>query len=123
MIQLFRVTKEYGRFREALRGRDVHGSSAGEFVFLTGPSGAGKSTLLRLLFRDEPPSAGQIIVNGRNIGVLPPTPGAVFPPHDGRRLSGLQAHRRKTVFENIAFVQNVLGLAARPSKNGAPTTC
>src|SRR5262249_54025714 len=70
VIELFGVTKKYGTFRDALVDVSFR-IDPGEFVFLTGPSGAGKSTLLRLLFLEEPPSAGQIIVNGRNIGVLP----------------------------------------------------
>ena len=118
MIQLFSVSKKYGAFREALV--DVTFRVApGEFVFLTGPSGAGKSTLLRLLFLEEPPSAGQILVNGRNIGVLPQsqvpylrrTMGVVFQDF---RLIG-----RKTVFENISFVQNVLGLPRAEQKRRA----
>ncbi|MEG2213050.1 MAG: ATP-binding cassette domain-containing protein, partial [Clostridiales bacterium] len=40
---------------------------SGEFVFLTGESGAGKSTLIRLLFREELPSSGQILISGRSI--------------------------------------------------------
>jgi cell division transport system ATP-binding protein len=118
MIQLFSVSKKYGAFREALV--DVTFRVApGEFVFLTGPSGAGKSTLLRLLFLEEPPSSGQILVNGRNIGVLPQsqvpylrrTMGVVFQDF---RLIG-----RKTVFENISFVQNVLGLPRAEQKRRA----
>jgi cell division transport system ATP-binding protein len=42
----------------------------GEFVFLTGPSGAGKTTLMKLLFREEEPSAGQILIDGKNIGLF-----------------------------------------------------
>jgi cell division transport system ATP-binding protein len=118
VIQLFGVTKKYGTFRDALVDVSFR-IDAGEFVFLTGPSGAGKSTLLRLLFLEEPPSAGQIIVNGRNIGVLPQgqipylrrTMGVVFQDF---KLIG-----RKTVFENIAFVQNVLGLARVEQKRRA----
>ena len=118
MIQLFSVSKKYGAFREALV--DVTFRVApGEFVFLTGPSGAGKSTLLRLLFLEEPPTSGQILVNGRNIGVLPHsqvpylrrTMGVVFQDF---RLIG-----RKTVFENISFVQNVLGLPRAEQKRRA----
>ncbi len=118
MIQLFSVSKKYGSFRDALIDVSFQ-IAAGEFVFLTGPSGAGKSTLLRLLFLEEPPTAGQILVNGRNIGVLPQgqipylrrTMGVVFQDF---KLIG-----RKTVFENISFVQNVLGLPRAEQKRRA----
>lgn len=82
----------------------------GEFVFLTGPSGAGKSTLLRLLLREELPTSGELIVDGRNLATL------------SRRQ--VQRHRRgigfvfqdfklipsRTVVENIAFVLEVVGV-------------
>ena len=118
MIQLFGVSKRYGTFRDALTDVSFR-VDPGEFVFLTGPSGAGKSTLLRLVFMEETPTAGQIIVNGRNIGVLPQgqipylrrTMGVVFQDF---KLIG-----RKTIFENIAFVQNVLGLARAEQKRRA----
>ena len=118
MIQLFGVSKRYGTFRDALVDISFR-VDPGEFVFLTGPSGAGKSTLLRLLFMEETPTAGQIIVNGRNIGVLPQgqipylrrTMGVVF--QDFKLIA------RKTIFENIAFVQNVLGLARVEQKRRA----
>jgi cell division transport system ATP-binding protein len=118
VIQLFGVSKRYGTFRDALTDVSFR-VDPGEFVFLTGPSGAGKSTLLRLVFMEETPTAGQIIVNGRNIGVLPQgqipylrrTMGVVF--QDFKLIA------RKTIFENIAFVQNVLGLARVEQKRRA----
>ena len=118
MIQLYGVSKKYGPFRDALLDISFQ-VAAGEFIFLTGPSGAGKSTLLRLLFLEEAPTEGQILVNGRNIGVLPHsqiphlrrTMGVVF--QDFRLIA------RKTVFENISFVQNVLGLARAEQKRRA----
>jgi len=118
MIQLFRVCKEYGRFRHALS--DVTCSiERGEFVFLTGPSGAGKSTFLKLLFRDEPPTSGQILVNGRNIGVLPSSQIPYFRRTIGVVFQDFKLIGRKTVFENIAFVQNVLGLPRAEQKRRA----
>ena len=118
MIQLFRVSKEYGRFRHALN--DVTCSiERGEFVFLTGPSGAGKSTFLKLLFREERPSSGQILVNGRNIGVLPASQIPYLRRTIGVVFQDFKLIGRKTVFENIAFVQNVLGLPRNEQKRRA----
>lgn len=42
----------------------------GDFVFVVGPSGAGKSTFIKLIFREELPTKGKLIVNGRNVGEL-----------------------------------------------------
>jgi len=118
VIQLFRVSKDYGRFRHALT--DVSCTiERGEFVFLTGPSGAGKSTFLKLLFRDEAPTSGQIIVNGRNIGVLPDPQVPYFRRTIGVVFQDFKLIGRKTVFENIAFVQNVLGLPRSEQKRRA----
>ena len=118
MIQLFRVSKEYGRFRHALD--DVTCTiERGEFVFLTGPSGAGKSTFLKLLFREQPPTSGQILVNGRNIGVLPASQVPYFRRTVGVVFQDFKLIARKSVFENIAFVQNVLGLPRAEQKRRA----
>ena len=118
MIQLFRVNKDYGRFRHALA--DVTCTiERGEFVFLTGPSGAGKSTFLKLLFRDEVPSSGQIVVNGRNIGVLPPSQIPYFRRSVGVVFQDFKLIGRKTIFENVAFVQNILGLPRAEQKRRA----
>ena len=70
MIQFFHVTKLYPGGQTALD--DVtFDIERGQFVFLTGASGAGKTTLLRMIFREEVPSAGQILVNGRNVSSIP----------------------------------------------------
>jgi cell division transport system ATP-binding protein len=86
---------------------------SGEFVVLTGPSGAGKTTLLRLLYRDEPPSEGEIEVLGAALTRLRPAAvsalrrmlGVVF--QDAKLLPG------RTVYENIAFVLRVTGTPRR----------
>jgi putative ABC transport system ATP-binding protein len=44
--------------------------SAGEFVSICGPSGCGKSTLLHLLGCVETPTEGQLLVEGRDVGLL-----------------------------------------------------
>ena len=50
----------------ALRGVDLD-IAAGEFVALLGPSGTGKSTLLRIMAGMLRPSAGQVLVGGRDV--------------------------------------------------------
>jgi len=109
MIELYHVSKEFGRFRHALTNVTFK-VERGEFVFLTGPSGAGKTTLLKLLTREEEPSSGQILVNGRNIWKLPASRVPLFRRTIGVVFQDFKLIARKTVFENISFVQNVLGL-------------
>jgi len=43
---------------------------AGEFVAIMGPSGSGKSTMMNLIGGLDVPSAGRLIIDGRDIGEL-----------------------------------------------------
>ena len=70
MIRMVNVVKRVDGDVRALEGVNLE-IERGEFVFLTGPSGAGKTTLLRLLLREELPTEGQVLVNGRNVGAIP----------------------------------------------------
>ena len=62
---------------------------AGDFVFLVGPSGAGKSTFIRLLIREQLPTAGRVVVAGRDLARMRRTPGAAAAPADRDRVPGL----------------------------------
>jgi putative ABC transport system ATP-binding protein len=55
---------------EALKPTEIS-VRQGEFVAITGPSGSGKSTLLHLLGGLDRPSAGKVILEGRDIYSLP----------------------------------------------------
>lgn len=120
MIQLYNVTKIYPNGVKALTDVTLR-IRKGEFVFLVGPSGAGKSTLTKLLYREESPTRGQIILNGKNvlrmrsreIPYLRRKIGMVF--QDFRLLPG------KTVFENVAFALEVIGASNREIKRTVPT--
>ncbi len=109
MIQMFQVSKVYPKQVEALLDITLH-VQKGEFVFLCGPSGAGKTTLLRLILRDDIPTSGQILVNGRNVirlreNKLPPfrrTLGVIF--QDFKLLMD------RTVYDNLRLVTRVLGI-------------
>nr|WP_026848665.1 ABC transporter ATP-binding protein [Gemmatimonas phototrophica] len=54
---------------QAVRGIDLT-IGRGEFAAITGPSGCGKSTLLHLLGAVDVPSAGRVLVNGRDTAQL-----------------------------------------------------
>ena len=118
MITLTHVTKQYDRIHTALS--DVSfGIEPGEFIFLTGPSGAGKSTLLKLIFREQVPSTGEIVVAGHRLASMP----AKEIPYLRRKLGvvfqDFKLIRTMTIFENVAFVLRILGVPFAEQKQRA----
>lgn len=109
MIQLFHVYKTYGQDVEALADVSLE-IEKGEFVFIAGASGAGKTTLLRLLFRDELPTSGQILVNGRNVVRMPARAVPLLRRGIGVIFQDFKLLRDRSVAENLALVYRVLGL-------------
>jgi cell division transport system ATP-binding protein len=115
MIKIFHVTKRYDQEYIALNDVSLH-IPKGEFAFLTGASGAGKSTLLRLLIREEIASTGQILVNGRNIAIIPDNHIPILRRNIGFVFQDFKLLKRKTVYENVTFVMHVLGISAKIQK-------
>lgn len=70
IIRCVNVSKDFsvsrGRLIKVLKNIDltIH---AGEYIILYGPSGSGKSTLLHLIAGLEIPSAGHILIRGRDL--------------------------------------------------------
>jgi NitT/TauT family transport system ATP-binding protein len=68
-VDLDRVSLRYGEDGDgtlALHGATLRVTS-GEFVAVVGPSGCGKSTLMKVVTGLWPPSAGSVIVSGREV--------------------------------------------------------
>ncbi len=118
MIRTYHLTKSYPGGATALSDVNLE-IGRGEFSVITGPSGAGKSTLLRLLLRQELPTAGQVIVNGRNVGALPPHKVSELRRSIGVVFQDFKLIRRKTALENVAYVLNVAGLSRAEQKRRA----
>ena len=112
MIQVFNLIKTYGGATPALA--DISFSvKDGEFVFLTGPSGAGKTTLFKILFGGEKYDRGQVLVNGVNVGKINEENLFALRRNIGVIFQDYKLLSKKTVFENISFAQEVIGV---PSK-------
>ena len=108
MIETQSLGKMYGRGMYALRDLNLK-VDRGEFAFLTGPSGAGKSTFLRLLLLEERPSEGEVIVAGRNLSHLTRDEIQDYRRTVGFVFQDFKLIPTKTIFENVSFVQRVLG--------------
>src|SRR5207244_9440379 len=50
----------------------------GEFCAVVGPTGCGKSTTLALISGLEPPSAGDVLLDGKHVSGIDPSIGYVF---------------------------------------------
>ena len=109
MIQMFHVSKTYPKDMVALSDITLH-IQKGEFVYLCGPSGAGKTTLLRLIFRDELPTDGQILVNGRNVVRLRESKLPALRRSIGVIFQDFKLLMDRTVYNNLHLVTRVLGI-------------
>jgi cell division transport system ATP-binding protein len=108
VIETQSLSKTYGRGEYALQNLNLK-VDKGEFAFLTGPSGAGKSTLLRLLLLQERPSEGDVIVGGRNLAHLTRDEIQAYRRTVGFVFQDFKLIPTKTIFDNVSFVQRVLG--------------
>ena len=107
MIKLLSVSKVYPNGVKALGDISLT-INKGEFIFLVGSSGAGKSTLIRLLFREELPSAGYIMIGGKNISRLKRKEIPVLRRNMGIVFQDFRLLEDRTAFENVAFAMEVL---------------
>jgi cell division transport system ATP-binding protein len=114
MIQLSQVSKIYAPSTAALKNINLQ-VEKGEFVFVTGPSGAGKTTLLKLLFRDEEPSEGEIVIAGQNVNKLNRRGVARLRQQMGLVFQEIKFLPGMTVLDNVALASWVVGVPRRES--------
>lgn len=109
LIRLRNVNKTYKNGVTAIYDLDLT-IKKGEFVFVIGETGCGKSTLIKMLYREEKPNKGKIIVGGINVAKL--RNGKVYKLRRkiGVVFQNFQLLPKLTAYENVAFALEVLGL-------------
>ena len=119
MIEFKNVYKTYSTGTEAVNNANFK-IEKGEFTFLVGASGSGKSTLIKLILKEEEPTSGNIIINGKDTTFLKPkrvpylrrSMGVVF--QDFRLLTD------KTVYDNVAFAMNIVKATPKHIRRQVP---
>ncbi|WP_078414301.1 cell division ATP-binding protein FtsE [Priestia abyssalis] len=107
MIEMKDVYKTYPNGVKAINGINVK-INPGEFVYVVGPSGAGKSTFIKMMYREEQPTSGQIIVNGVNLEKLKNSKVPIFRRNLGVVFQDFKLLPKLTVYENVAFALEVI---------------
>jgi cell division transport system ATP-binding protein len=101
-ISLKHVFKTYSNGVTALADINLE-IAKGEFVFIIGPTGCGKSTLMKLLYREEKPTKGNVIVGGINVEKLRNRKVYKLRKKLGIIFQNYRLLPKQTVYENVAF--------------------
>jgi putative ABC transport system ATP-binding protein len=111
-LRLENVEKTYGSGEvavHALAGIDLE-VLAGKFVVVLGPSGSGKTTLMNLVGGIEAPTAGRVVVAGRDITGLGDRDLTAYRRDSvGFVFQFLNLVPTLTAFENVALVAELVG--------------
>ena len=119
MIEISNLTKTYDRSSRALKNVNIT-IEDGEFVFITGRSGSGKSTLLKILLKEVEPTSGRVIVNDMDLGAMPRRYVPKYRRMLGVVFQDFRLLKDKTVYENVAFAQRVIGVLGRTIRDSVP---
>ncbi len=107
MIEMEDVYKKYPNGVWAVNGISVQ-IKQGEFVYVVGPSGAGKSTFIKMMYREEKPTKGTIMINGINLSKLRTSKVPLLRRNIGVVFQDFKLLPKLTVYENVAFALEVI---------------
>ena len=108
MIELSGVSKTYSGNVDVLYNVNLH-IGKDDFVFLVGSSGAGKTTVMKLLYREELPTTGKVVVDRVNVVDLEKAQVPYLRRNIGVVFQDYKLLSRRTIFENVAFALRVTG--------------
>ncbi len=116
LIRITDVQKIYKTGTVALYDVDLT-ISKGEFVFVIGASGSGKSTLIKMLYREEKPDKGSIVIGGINVAKLKDRKVYILRRKLGVVFQDFKLLPKLTVYENVAFAMEVFNYDKRKIYN------
>lgn len=112
IIALDDVSKQYQTGVDALKHVTLQIEN-GEFVFIVGKSGSGKSTFIKLLLKELDPTSGKLYIAGRLVNKLKRKQVPMYRRNIGVVFQDFRLLKDRTVFENIAFAQRIIGRSKR----------
>lgn len=112
IIAMDHISKQYSTGVEALHDVSIR-INKGEFVFIVGKSGSGKSTFIKLLLKELDPTEGRLFVGGRQVTHLKRKQISLYRRKIGVVFQDFRLLKNKTVYENIAFAQQIIGMTKR----------
>jgi len=118
-IVLEGISKTYRNDVLALNDINVR-IEKGEFVFVVGASGSGKSTFIKLILKEIEPTAGKVFVNGRDLLRLRRKQVPMLRRGIGVVFQDFRLLKDRTVFENVAFAQRIIGVAKHDMNKRVP---
>lgn len=119
IIAMDHISKQYSTGVEALSDVSIR-IHKGEFVFVVGKSGSGKSTFIKLLLKELNPTEGRIFVGGRQVTNLKRKQVSLYRRKIGVVFQDFRLLKNKTVFENVAFAQEIIGMTKRDIARNVP---
>lgn len=108
-ITMTDVEKVYSTGVTALYGLNLK-IKKGDFAFIIGASGSGKSTLIKMLYREEKPTSGKIVIGGVKVEKLKNRKVYKLRRKLGIVFQDFKLLPRLTVYENVAFALEMYGL-------------
>lgn len=116
MIEFKDVSKAYPNGVHALNYVNLKVED-GEFIYVIGATGSGKSTMIKLLNGEEVSDSGQLIVDGVDVGALKHRKVPAYRRNVGCIFQDYRLLPKLTVYENIAFALEVVGMRKKDIKN------
>ena len=109
LIRFQNVSKQYKNGVMAVNDLDLN-IQKGDFVFIIGSTGCGKSSLIKLLYREERPTKGKILLGGIDVAKLKNWKVYKIRRKIGVVFQDFKLLTKLTVYENVAFALEIFGL-------------